>query len=102
MSRIRKVAVLGSGVMGSGIAAHVAGAGVPVLMLDIVPGDLKPEERTSRAARDRLAAAGKERALSSKPPAFFTPRDAPLLEVGNLDDDLPRLAECDWIVEVVT
>ncbi len=102
MARIRKVAVLGAGVMGSGIAAHLAGAGIPVLMLDIVPPGLSEPERKSRAARDRFAASGKEKALAAKPAAFFTPRDAALVEVGNFDDDLPRIAECDWIVEVVT
>ena len=102
MARIRKVAVLGAGVMGSGIAAHVAGAGVPVLMLDIVPPDLKPEEKATRSARDRFAASGRQKALASTPPAFFSPRDAALVETGNLEDDLPRIAECDWIIEVVT
>jgi 3-hydroxyacyl-CoA dehydrogenase len=102
MTRIRKVAVLGAGVMGSGIAAHLAGAGVPVVMLDIVPPDLKESERKSKAARDRFAAGGKEKALAAKPAAFFSPRDAALVEVGNFEDDLPRLADCDWIVEVVT
>ncbi len=101
MRRIRKVAVLGAGVMGSGIAAHVAGAGIPVLLLDIVPPDLAPGERDDRGARDRLAAAGKERALRAKPAAFFTARDASLVETGNLEDDLERLSGCDLIVEAV-
>ncbi len=101
MTRIRKVAVLGAGVMGSGIAAHVAGAGIPVLLLDILPPDLTDAERQDRAARNRIAARGKEKALASKPASFFTPRDASLVEVGNLEDDLPRLAECDWVVEAV-
>ena len=101
MTRIRRVAVLGAGVMGSGIAAHVAGAGIPVLLLDIVPPNLTDAERKDRTARNRFAQTGKDKALSAKQPAFFTPRDAALVEVGNLEDDLARLAECDWIVEVV-
>lgn len=100
-NRIRKVGVLGAGVMGSGIAAHCAGAGVQVLLLDIVPPDLKPEEKNDRRARNRFADGGKERALKAKPAAFFTPKDAALIETGNLEDDLDKLATCDWIVEAV-
>ncbi len=101
MTQIRKVGVLGAGVMGSGIAAHVAGAGVKVVLLDIVPPNLKPEELKDKAARNRFAQGGKDKALSSKPEAFFTARDAALVEVGNLDDDLDKLKDCDWIVEAV-
>ncbi len=100
-NRIRKVGVLGAGVMGSGIAAHCAGAGVQVLLLDIVPPDLKPEEKNDRAARNRFADGGKARALAAKPAAFFTPKDAALIETGNLEDDLEKLSSCDWIVEAV-
>ncbi|MFN7131084.1 MAG: 3-hydroxyacyl-CoA dehydrogenase NAD-binding domain-containing protein [Myxococcales bacterium] len=100
-NRIRKVGVLGAGVMGSGIAAHVAGAGVPVVLLDIVPPDLKPEEKNDRAARNRFANGGKERALAARPAAFFTQKDAALIQTGNLEDDLSLLASCDWIVEAV-
>jgi 3-hydroxyacyl-CoA dehydrogenase len=101
MARIRRVGVVGAGVMGSGIAALVAGAGVPVLLLDIVPPDLGPDERSERAARDRFAAGGKARALGAKPAAFFTPRDAVLVDVGNLEDDLERLRSCDLLIEAV-
>ncbi|MBI5543723.1 MAG: enoyl-CoA hydratase/isomerase family protein [Deltaproteobacteria bacterium] len=101
MARIRRVAVLGAGVMGSGIAAHVAGAGIPVLLLDIVPPNLTPEERKDRAARNRLAQGGRDKALAAKPALFFTPRDGGLVEVGNFEEDLPRLAECDWIIEAI-
>jgi 3-hydroxyacyl-CoA dehydrogenase len=79
---IRKVAVLGSGVMGGGIAAHLANAGVPVLLLDIVP-----------PALDKL--------LKSKPAAFTHPRNARLITVGNLNDDLAKVADCDLIVEAI-
>ncbi len=98
---IQKVAVLGAGVMGTGIAAHVANAGVPVLLLDIVPPNLSDAEKRDRAARNRFSAGGLDKALKAKPAAFFHPRAAELVEVGNFDDDLARIAECDWVVEVV-
>src|SRR5262249_1462803 len=98
---IRSVAVLGAGVMGSGIAAHLANAGIPTLLLDIVPPDLKPEERDRRSARDRFAAAGLEKALKAKPAAFFHPSRARLVGTGNLEDDLARAAKCDLVIEAV-
>lgn len=101
MARIRKVGVLGAGIMGGGIAAHVAGAGVPVLLLDIVPPSLKPEEMKDRAARNRFSDGGKEKALKARPPAFFTKRDALLVETGNLEDDLEKISSCDLIIEAV-
>ena len=68
---IRRVAVLGSGVMGAGIAAHVASAGIPVLLLDIVPPGLKPAEQGSRAARDRLATTALANLSKARPAAFM-------------------------------
>src|SRR6476660_9062834 len=85
MAEFKKVAVLGAGVMGSGIAAHLAGAGIQVLLLDIVPPD-------GKGGRNAFAAGGKEKALKAKPAAFFTPRDADLIAVGNLEDDLDKPA----------
>ena len=97
MSReIKKVAVLGAGVMGAGIAAHVVGAGIPCLLLDIVPKDLPPG-----GDRNAFAKKGLETVLSSKPSLIFSKADAKKIEVGNLEDDFDRLKECDWIVEVV-
>lgn len=93
MSGIRKVAVIGAGVMGSGIAAHVANAGVPVLLMDIVP-----EGATDR---NGLAAAAIARMLKTEPAAFMTPRAAKRVEACNVEDHLGRLAEVDWIIEVV-
>ncbi len=87
MRPISKVAVLGSGVMGGTIAAHLANAGLRVLLLDVAP--------------TATAAAGLERVKQAKPASFFTPAEAALVEVGNFDDDLPRLRECDWVIEVV-
>lgn len=92
--RIQRVAVLGAGVMGSGIAAHLANAGVPSYLFDIV----KPGE-TDRSA---LAKAGIANAVKSKPAALFRPDLASRITACNFEDDAAKLAECDWIVEVVT
>ena len=93
--RIGKVAVLGAGTMGSRIAAHLANAGVPSYLLDIVPAGAEG------AARNQIAAAGLEAATKSKPAAFFEPSLARLVTIGNFEDNLNVLAECDWIIEVV-
>ncbi|MBU0552743.1 3-hydroxyacyl-CoA dehydrogenase/enoyl-CoA hydratase family protein [Myxococcota bacterium] len=95
---IRRAAVLGAGVMGRGIAAHLAGAGVDVLLLDIVPPG---ETRETKSARDAFAAGGLKAALKNRPPLFYDVADAARIEVGNFDDDLARVAEVDWIIEVV-
>lgn len=98
---IRRVAVLGAGVMGSGIAAHAANAGLPVLLLDIVPPNLSDKERTSKSARDRIAASAVQTLIKSRPASLFHPSRARLISVGNLEDDLARAAECDLIIEAV-
>ena len=95
MKRIHKVAVLGAGTMGARIAAHFANAGVPSLLLDIVPPD------ADGPARNKIAAAGLDGARKSKPAAFFEPSLAQLVTVGNFDDDLKRLSEVDWIIEAI-
>jgi 3-hydroxyacyl-CoA dehydrogenase len=99
--KIRKAAVIGSGIMGGGIAALLAGAGVKVLLLDIVPFDLKDEEKNDPAARNRIVKAGLDAALASSPSLFFNKKDAGLISIGNLEDDIDKLGDCDWIVEVV-
>jgi 3-hydroxyacyl-CoA dehydrogenase len=99
--RIKKAAVIGSGIMGGGIAALLAGAGVETLLLDIVPFDLKDEEKNDPAQRNRIVKAGLDAALKAKPALFFTKADASLISTGNLEDDFDKLADCDWIVEVV-
>ncbi len=100
--RIRKVAVIGSGIMGGGIAALMAGAGVEVLLLDIVPFDLTDEEKKNPKARNRMVETGLNAAIKSKPPLFYDKKnDVPMISIGNLDDDFDKLADCDWIVEVV-
>jgi 3-hydroxyacyl-CoA dehydrogenase len=95
--RIDKVAVLGAGTMGARIAAHLANAGVPCYLLDIVPADAGSD----RARRNSIAAAGLEGAKKSKPAAFFDPSLARLVTIGNFEDDLKLLAEVDWIIEAV-
>ena len=104
---IRKVGVLGAGVMGSGIAAHLANAGVRSLLLDIVPPKLTPEDEKAGLTasdprfRNKFALAGLENVKKSKPALIYTKRFLPLIEIGNFEDDWHRLAECDWIIEVV-
>lgn len=89
---IRKVCVIGAGVMGAGIAAQVANAGVPVLLLDIV---------RDPADRNAVAAGAVARLKKAEPAAFMSPRAARLVEVGNIEDDLARVAECDWVIEAI-
>ena len=97
---IQRAAVIGAGIMGAGIAANLANAGIPVLLLDVVPADAK--DASDRAARNRIGQSGLDKALKAKPAsAFFTPRAARLVTIGNTEDDFARLAEVDWIIEVV-
>lgn len=98
---IRRVGVIGAGVMGAGIAAHLANASVEVLLLDIVPPTLTDEERKSRTARSRFAEAGLAGALKAKPAAFFHKSRAALVTAGNLEDDLAALARCDLVIEAI-
>jgi len=106
--KIRRVAVLGAGVMGSGIAAHLANAGISCLMLDIVPSQLAEEDKKkglgekSAAFRNRFAAKGLEGIKKSRPSLLYSQKDLGLISAGNFEDDLPKAAECDWIIEVVT
>jgi len=105
--RIEKAAVLGAGTMGAQIAAHLASAGVPTILLDIVPRELTKEEQAkgltleSKEVRNRIARAGLEAAKKAKPAAFFTPDAATLVSIGNFDDDLVKLKDCDLIIEAV-
>jgi 3-hydroxyacyl-CoA dehydrogenase len=105
---IRKVAVLGAGTMGARIAAHLANAGVPSVLLDIVPRELTPlEQKQSRTlsdaqVRNRIARGGLDAALQSRPAAFFAPEAASLIRVGNFEDHLDGVRDCDWIIEAVT
>jgi 3-hydroxyacyl-CoA dehydrogenase len=97
--RINKVAVLGAGTMGSRIAAHLANAGIPCYLLDIVPPD--QAQSSDKSARNKIVAAGLDGAIKSKPAAFFQKGLERLVTVGNFDDDLKLLADADWIIEAV-
>ncbi|MGD0820035.1 MAG: 3-hydroxyacyl-CoA dehydrogenase NAD-binding domain-containing protein [Desulfomonilia bacterium] len=99
--RINKAAVIGSGIMGGGIAALLAAAGVEMLLLDIVPFDLKEEEKKDKKARNRIVTMGLEGAMKAKPPLFYNKDHAMRITTGNLEDDFDKLSECDWIIEVV-
>ncbi len=91
MREINKVAVLGAGVMGSTIAAHLANAGIEVLLLDL-PSDDNP---------NKIAKAGLDATVKAKPAAFFLPEYASFVKVGNFRDDLPKVKDYDWVIEVV-
>ena len=96
--RIEKAVVLGAGTMGSRIAAHFANAGLPCVLLDIVP----PGTPAGQAGdRNKIVRAGLDAAKKAKPAAFFTASLADKVEIGNFDDDLARCGEADWIIEVV-
>ncbi|HMY56990.1 MAG TPA: 3-hydroxyacyl-CoA dehydrogenase NAD-binding domain-containing protein, partial [Pseudomonadota bacterium] len=99
--RFRKAAVLGAGVMGSGIAAHLAGAGLDVLLLDIVPPDLATAQNADKKARNRFAQGGVDKLRTSKPSLIFHQRDLERIRVGNLEDDLAEAAKADIVIEAV-
>ncbi len=104
---IKTAAVLGSGVMGSGIAAHLANLGIAVTMLDIVPPDLTEEEKQQgltledSEVRNRIAALSKKALLKQKPSPITTNKSLENITIGNMEDDMGKVAEVDWIIEVV-
>jgi 3-hydroxyacyl-CoA dehydrogenase len=97
--RIEKAVVLGAGTMGSRIAAHFANAGLPCILLDIVPPNLAAD--APAADHNKIVRAGLEAAKKAKPAAFFTSALADHVSIGNFEDDLARCGEADWIIEVV-
>lgn len=105
--KIQRAAVIGSGVMGSGIAAHLANVGIPCLLLDIVPDRLTEVEQKKgytledRIVRNRLANLAIQRMKTSKPAPLYDPTYAEHIRVGNIEDDWDQLADVDWIIEVV-
>jgi 3-hydroxyacyl-CoA dehydrogenase len=107
VKRIQRAAVLGSGVMGSGIAAHLANVGIPTLLLDIVPRELTKEEEAKgltlehKEVRNRFANQALQKLLKQKPAPLMSKSNLALIEIGNFEDDFHRLAEVDWIIEVV-
>ncbi|MCA9413126.1 MAG: 3-hydroxyacyl-CoA dehydrogenase/enoyl-CoA hydratase family protein [Candidatus Omnitrophica bacterium] len=104
-ARLQRVGIIGSGVMGSGIAAQLANAGIPSLLLDIVPKELTEEEKAKgltledKAVRNRIANDNIKLLATQKPAPLFEPAGASLIEAGNMEDDFDRLAEVDWILE---
>ena len=105
--QIKQVAVIGAGTMGAGIAAHAANAGFPVLLLDIIPTELTPKEEAkgltldSPAVRNRIVQGGLDRAKKVRPASFMSKAAERLVTIGNVEDDFDKLAEVDWIVEVI-
>lgn len=105
--RINKVAVIGSGIMGSGIACHFANIGVEVLLLDIVPRDLTEKEKKKglsledKAVRNRIVNDSLQTSLKSKPSPIYHQNFANRIKTGNLEDDISKVSEADWIIEVV-
>lgn len=97
--QIRKTAVLGAGTMGSRIAAHMANAGMPVVLLDMVPPGTAAD--ADNAAKNKFVLTALDGLKKSKPAALFTPDNARLITIGNFDDDLALIGDCDWIIEVV-
>jgi len=104
---IKKVAILGSGVMGSRIACHFANIGVQVLLLDIVPFELNEEEqkkgltKESPVVRNRIVTTALQNTLKSNPSAIYEKSNASRITTGNFDDDLPKIKDYDWVIEVV-
>src|SRR5690606_16256049 len=104
---IRKVAILGSGVMGSRIACHLANIGVEVLLLDIVPKELNDQEikkglsLEDKAVRNRLVNTALESAVKSKPSPLFASSFITRISTGNFEDDLSKIKDYDWVMEVV-
>ena len=105
--RIKKVAIIGSGIMGSGIACHFANIGVEVLLLDIIPRELNDKEKAKglnledKVVRNRLVNDALNTSLKSKPSPIYNKKFANRITTGNLEDDLHKIKEVDWIMEVV-
>ena len=105
--RIKKVAIVGSGIMGSGIACHFANIGVEVLLLDIVPRELNDKEKAKglslkdSVVRNRLVNEALMTSLKSKPSPIYSKKFADRIETGNLEDDLHKIKDVDWVMEVV-
>lgn len=101
MNTIKRVAVLGSGVMGAAIAAHLANCGIPSVMLDIVMPNLPDADQKKKHKRNAIVDGAKAALLKAKPSPLYSKSYADLIETGNFEDDMARIADCDWIIEVV-
>ena len=95
MRRIKKVAVLGSGIMGSGIACHLANIGLEVLLLDILPFDLKEDQKEHKAARNKLANDALKKALKARLAPLYSKDFSSRITTGNFEDDLHKIKDCD-------
>jgi len=106
-TKVKKAAVLGAGIMGSRIAALLAGVDIPTYLLDIVPGE--PDEQDKKKGltvespefRSKLARTGIQGTIGARPPAMYVPEDAGLITPGNFEDHLHWLSDADWIIEAV-
>ncbi|WP_404429184.1 3-hydroxyacyl-CoA dehydrogenase NAD-binding domain-containing protein [Sutcliffiella horikoshii] len=104
---IKKAAVIGSGVMGSGIAAHLANVGIPTILLDIVPNKLTSEEEqkgltlSDKVIRNKFTNTSVQKLLKQKPAPLTSKSNLALIEAGNLEDDIAKIADCDWVIEVI-
>jgi 3-hydroxyacyl-CoA dehydrogenase len=98
---INKVAIIGAGTMGSGIAAHLANIGIEVLLLDIVTPGLQAREKEDRAARNRLVQGLYDRMKKAKPANLARSDRARFIHIGNIEDDFEKISESDWIIEVI-
>jgi 3-hydroxyacyl-CoA dehydrogenase len=104
---IKKAAVLGAGTMGVAIAAHLANAGVECVLLNNIPSELTDDDRKNGLTeespewRNRPAANGLARTLKSKPPGFYSSKNASMIKIGNLEDNLNWLSDVDWVIEAV-
>ncbi len=101
MRRIKNITVLGSGIMGSGIACHLANAGFSVLMLDIIPNNLTENQLKNPEARNSQAAQSLQKAMKSSPSPLYSQEFAKRINIGNFEDDLHKIADSDWIIEVI-
>jgi 3-hydroxyacyl-CoA dehydrogenase len=105
--QIHRAVVIGAGTMGAAIAAHLANAGVPVTLLDIIPNKLTPAEEkkglalTDPIVRNRIVNEGFERAVKSRPASFFSANHTALIKTGNLEDDFEAIVGADWVIEVI-
>ena len=105
--KFHRAVVIGSGTMGAAVAAHLANAGVPVTLLDIVPNKLLPEEEQKglslqdKIVRNRIVQQGLDRAIKSRPASFFTSDHPALVSIGNLEDDFEVIKGADWIIEAI-
>jgi 3-hydroxyacyl-CoA dehydrogenase len=105
--KVHKAVVIGAGTMGAALAAHLANAGVPVTLLDIVPNKLTPQEEKAgltlndKAVRNRIVIEGLDRSKKSRPASFFSSDQLALVKIGNLEDDFDIIGESDWIIEAI-